>query len=65
MATWVKCTRPDGQTVFVNMDRAVSMSRVAANPTTIGFDAGQEVIVKEIPERIIDDDFEDASEDDD
>jgi hypothetical protein len=65
MADWVKCTRPDGKTAFLNMDRAISMSREAeSGPTRIAFVGGQELTVTEAPERLIDDDFEDASDDD-
>jgi hypothetical protein len=66
MSAWVKCTRPDGQTLLVNLDRAVSLAREgAAPPTKIRFDGGQETLVKETPERLLDDDFEDATGDDD
>jgi|GEM_PF-4528095 len=66
MATWVKCTASDGRATFLNIDRAVSMSRESASgPTRVLFDGGQEVSVREEPERILDDDFEDVSEEED
>ncbi|HXF54777.1 MAG TPA: hypothetical protein VNK52_11700 [Hyphomicrobiaceae bacterium] len=66
MATWVKCTGSDGRAAFLNIERAVSMRRESASgPTRVLFDGGQEVAVREEPERILDDDFEDVSDDED
>jgi hypothetical protein len=58
VATWVKCTAPKGEAVYVNLDNAVTISpdkTLTGGASRIVFtgSGGNDVMVKEAPEQIL------------
>jgi hypothetical protein len=61
MATWIKCTDTKHETVYVNLDNAVTVTRndaaekVTERGTVISFMGGEQIyiIVNERPEELI------------
>ena len=55
MADWIKCTRPDGRPVHLNLEIAISISAMGADLTVVAFAGGAEdtVRVRETPEQIL------------
>ena len=59
MATFARCTRPDGRQVYVNLDMVLSMERVSrTNMTVLGLSArllngDLSIEVREDPESVV------------
>ncbi len=55
MADWIRCTRPDGRPVHLNLENAISISAMGTGLTIVAFAGGAEdtVRVTETPEQIL------------
>jgi hypothetical protein len=54
MTTWVKCTNEHGQTIYANLDNAITLFRdeVRHRGTVIAFTGG-DIVVSDTPDQIL------------